>query len=134
MISSKYTLCLLFTVFLICFSYSSHAQELYTLPEGTETRWTSFENPGGKKGTGGTENKGAKGHAFENVPAGETLTLLDMEGAGVIQRVWLTIIDRSPEMLRSMRIDMYWDGAEKPAVSVPLGDFFGIGLGAARAV
>jgi hypothetical protein len=24
---------------------------------------------------------------------------------------------------------MYWDGAEKPAVSTPLGDFFGIGLG-----
>ncbi|WP_235942737.1 DUF2961 domain-containing protein, partial [Salinimicrobium oceani] len=24
---------------------------------------------------------------------------------------------------------MFWDGEENPAVSVPLGDFFGIGLG-----
>ena len=32
-------------------------------------------------------------------------------------------------MLRSLRIDMYWDGEENPAVSVPLGDFFGVSLG-----
>lgn len=28
-----------------------------------------------------------------------------------------------------MRIDMFWDDAEKPAVSAPIGDFFGAGLG-----
>ena len=32
-------------------------------------------------------------------------------------------------MLRSLRLEMYWDDQTKPAVSVPLGDFFGIGLG-----
>lgn len=32
-------------------------------------------------------------------------------------------------MLRGIRIECFWDGASKPAVSVPLGDFFGIGLG-----
>ena len=32
-------------------------------------------------------------------------------------------------MLRSLRIQFYWDGAAKPAVDVPLGDFFGVGLG-----
>jgi hypothetical protein len=41
----------------------------------------------------------------------------------------MTINDRSPKMLRSLTLNMYWDGNEKPAVSVPLGDFFGIGLG-----
>lgn len=41
----------------------------------------------------------------------------------------MTIIERSPASLRSIYIEMYWDGAAKPAVSVPLGDFFGIGLG-----
>lgn len=117
------------TVLLVSLSLPLQAQELYTRPEETVTRWTSFENPTGKKGAGGTENQGAKGHAFENVEAGETITLLDIDGAGIIQRIWLTIINRSPEMLRSMRIDMYWDGADKPAVSAPLGDFFGIGLG-----
>ena len=32
-------------------------------------------------------------------------------------------------MLRSLRLEMYWDGAKTPAVSAPLGDFFGVGLG-----
>jgi len=32
-------------------------------------------------------------------------------------------------MLRSLRIEMYWDGAKTPAVSAPFGDFFGVGLG-----
>ena len=36
---------------------------------------------------------------------------------------------RSPEMLRSLKLEMFWDDADKPAVSVPFGDFFGMGLG-----
>src|ERR1700704_2265389 len=32
-------------------------------------------------------------------------------------------------MLRSLKLEMFWDNEIKPAVSVPLGDFFGIGLG-----
>jgi hypothetical protein len=43
--------------------------------------------------------------------------------------VWLTISQRDPETLRGIRLDMFWDGAKKPAVSVPIGDFFGVGLG-----
>jgi hypothetical protein len=54
---------------------------------------------------------------------------MNVAGAGVIQRIWLTISDRSPEALRSLKLEMYWDGATSPAVSVPLGDFFGVGLG-----
>jgi len=52
-----------------------------------------------------------------------------MEGPGIINRIWITINDRSPNMLRSLVINMYWDNEKKPAVSVPLGDFFGTGLG-----
>jgi hypothetical protein len=32
-------------------------------------------------------------------------------------------------MLRGLRFEAFWDGAEKPAICAPLGDFFGIGLG-----
>lgn len=106
-----------------------NAQQLYELPAGTETRWISLENPSGAKGKGGMENKGAKGHASEWIKAGERKVMMDYEGAGVINRIWLTIIERSPASLRSIYIEMYWDGADKPAVAVPLGDFFGIGLG-----
>lgn len=105
------------------------AQELYRMPADTETRWSSFENSTAAKGNGGAENKKAKGHPSENISAGETKTLLNVKGVGVIQRIWLTIDDRSPGMLRSLRLEMYWDDSSKPAVSVPLGDFFGIGLG-----
>jgi hypothetical protein len=41
----------------------------------------------------------------------------------------MTIEDRSPEALRGLRLDMYWDGESRPAVSSPLGDFFLHGAG-----
>jgi hypothetical protein len=106
-----------------------YSQELYEIPEHARTRWTSFENPTGGQGLGGKENKGAKGHAFDIVdPKGKKI-LLDIKGAGILNRIWLTVNERSPRMLRLLRIEMYWDGASTPAVSAPLGDFFGIGLG-----
>jgi hypothetical protein len=43
--------------------------------------------------------------------------------------MWMTIEDRSPEALRGLRLDIFWDGAATPAVSVPLGDFFLHGAG-----
>lgn len=110
-------------------SEAARAQELYNLPSGAETQWISLENITGAKGKGGMENKGAKGHASEWIRAGESKVMMDYDGAGVINRIWMTIIERSPASLRSIYIEMYWDGAAKPAVSVPLGDFFGIGLG-----
>ena len=113
---------------LICVANLS-AQQLYQVPTDIETRWSSFENPAAAKGTGGSENKKAKGHPSENIAPGETKVLLNTKGAGIIQRMWMTISERTPAMLRSLRLEMYWDDSAKPAVSVPLGDFFGIGLG-----
>ncbi|WP_178988304.1 glycoside hydrolase family 172 protein [Winogradskyella schleiferi] len=118
-----------FSIF-ICLSVSaSYAQELYDAPKDQQSKWFSFENKTGVKGAGGQENEKAKGHAFNSIKAGTTETLLEATGSGIIQRIWLTFNDRSPEMLRSLRLNMYWDGADKPAVSVPIGDFFGVGLG-----
>ena len=98
---------------------------LYRLPATGETRWATFENPDAEKGAGGQRNQGAKGSPFGSIGAGETLTLLDVEGSGLITRIWITSSHLSPAHLRAMRIDMYWDGEEEPAVSSPLGDFFG---------
>lgn len=119
-----------FVIFLLCLATSSSfAQEIYTFPDNTQTGWSSFENPTASKGRGGQENKGAKGHAAELLLPSQSKILLDIQGAGSIQRIWMTLSDRSPTMLRSLVLTMYWDGETKPAVSVPLGDFFGIGLG-----
>lgn len=119
------------TIFLAFFllSFVGYSQELYKLPDNMHTGWSSFENRTAGKGEGGKENKGAKGHAFNKIKAGEEITLLKVEGSGVVNRIWMTFSDRSPEMLRALVIEMYWDDVEKPAVSVPLGDFFGISLG-----
>ncbi|RAW00824.1 glycoside hydrolase family 172 protein [Pseudochryseolinea flava] len=104
-----------------------HAQQLYKVSPH-ESRWASFENAAAEKANGGKENKHAKGHPAEFVVPGEKKTLLDVKGAGIIQRIWLTVNDRSPAMLRALRIEIFWDNATKPAVSAPLGDFFGTGL------
>ena len=89
-----------------------------------ETRWASFENPLALKGAGATENHGAKGHPFDSIEAGETKTLLHVKGSGEVRRMWFTINGPDPETLRSLRLQIYWDGAASPAVSVPFGDFF----------
>lgn len=102
---------------------------LFEKPKHVQTRWASFENPSAGRGIGGQENGGAKGHAFDSLEPGETKTLLDISGSGTITRIWLTVSDRSPERLRALRLEMFWDGSDSPAVSVPLGDFFGIGQG-----
>ena len=100
-------------------------------PPEVNTRWVSPENPAGEKGRGGTTNQGAKGNAFFIVQPGASKTLFDVKGPGIINRMWLSgTIGVNPEQRRAVRIDMYWDGAQKPAVSAPVGDFFGMGLGA----
>ena len=78
---------------------------------------------------GGRDNKGAKGHAWDRMKAGETYVLADVQAAGTIDRIWITIDDRSPEALRGLKLEAFWDGANKPAVSVPFGDFFLHGAG-----
>ena len=101
--------------------------ELYKTPTG-QTRWASFENPTAKKGAAARENHGAKGRAFEKIDAGDTVTLLDYgESAGIITRMWVTVSNREQPMLRSLVLRCYWDGADKPAVEAPLGDFFSCG-------
>src|SRR5919107_4599174 len=103
--------------------------ELYRYRAGEEPRWVSPENPTGAKGAGGAENRGAKGHAFETIKVGGAHVLADIKGAGTIDRMWMTIEDRSPEALRGLKLEIFWDGARAPAVSVPLGDFFLHGAG-----
>ena len=98
---------------------------------GLEPRCVNFENPSGAKGAGGQENQGAKGHPSDTVRPGETKVLFDVRDSGVITHIWLTIPPKqmTPTMLRSLRLQMVWDGSKTPAVDVPLGDFFGFGLG-----
>jgi hypothetical protein len=106
------------------------AQVLYVVPEGVETRWASPENPAGERGRGASANGGRKGSAFWPLKAGEQRTLAEVKNrSGMVRRIWMTLNDRSPGMLRGLRLEMCWDGATQPAVRAPLGDFFGVRLG-----
>jgi len=98
--------------------------KLYTHEPNVEIRWATFENPKGRKSRAGLLNKGAKGRVFEPFAAGETKTLLDATGSGPVTRIWLTIDNRSPAALHGIKLRMLWDGAQTPAVDVPLGEFF----------
>jgi len=118
---------LLMSIFI---AHSAFAQSLYEMPQAIESRVASGENPTGEKGKGGQANGGRKGAATVPIKAGASRVLAEATGAsGTVRRIWMTFPDRSPQMLRSLKIEMYWDGATKPAVSAPVGEFFGIGLG-----
>jgi len=108
---------------------SGYPGQLYQYDKDATSKWSSPENFNGRKGAGGIENEGAKGRASLPIEAGQSVSLLDIDGTGIINRIWITVPDRSPEMLRSLKLEIFWDRESKPAVSVPLGDFFGVGLG-----
>ncbi|MBS6415492.1 MAG: DUF2961 domain-containing protein [Corynebacteriales bacterium] len=102
------------------------------------TRSISPENFSGQPGQGGraTEGTGAmcardlgpgwKISPSVDLPAGETLTLADIDGAGIITHVWITT---HTDNWRTLILRAYWDSSEEPAVEVPYGDFFCNGWG-----
>jgi hypothetical protein len=111
-----------------------HFKILYkAAPEGVQTRWASAENVNAEKGKGGMSNKGAKGDAYTLIAPGTTQTIFDQKGAGIITKIWsANSLLWSAENRRKVKIEMFWDDEDKPAVSVPFTDFFGIGLGLMR--
>jgi len=101
-----------------------------------ESRSISFENPTGAKGEGGMAASqigvGRKGAALKSISPGETVTLCDVKGPGVIRRMWVTL-DGKKENLLGFVIRGYWDGQETPSIEAPIGNFFGCAHGIAKA-
>jgi hypothetical protein len=106
--------------------YGMHGSSLRDLPrlrEAARHRESSWDR------TGGNED-------WIIVPPGGTLPLLDVEGAGNINHIWIGIPDAlgyrevEPEgsnrdVLQRLVLEMHWDGETSPSVLVPLGAFFG---------
>jgi len=101
------------------------------------TRSISPENFTGEKGKGAmaTEGRGANaardlGRGWKISPsvgikAGQTLTMGEVQGEGVIQHIWMT--PTGP--WRHLILRVYWDGEPSPSVETPVGDFFASGWG-----
>ena len=97
------------------------------------TRCINAENPDGGKGRAamaasalGPSRKGSP--CISTVRSGESVTLMDVEGPGVIRHIWMTVTDRTsptgPDVLRNLILEFYWDGEDSPSVQCPIGDFF----------
>jgi hypothetical protein len=63
------------------------------------------------------------------IAPGQTLTLLDDAGPGIITHIWFTIASGEKYHLKKLVLRAYWDGEATPSVETPVGDFFGLGLG-----
>ncbi len=117
--------------------FSDSLSSLAALKPG-KSRSISWENRTGEKGRGGMA-AGELGPSRKGSPcipcirSGETVTLAEIEGTGVIQHLWFTVTDRTSDrnryILRDLVLRIYWDGEEEASVESPLGDFFCCGFG-----
>jgi D-arabinan exo alpha-(1,3)/(1,5)-arabinofuranosidase (non-reducing end) len=73
-------------------------------------------------------DKGGGNRDYYSVEPGETITLADLKGSGVINRQWFTIRNRDPLLLRKAVLRYSWDDEKHPSVETPFGDFFGCGF------
>ena len=62
---------------------------------------------------------------------GEEFQLPELHGPGVIHHIWCTSHAGGVNELDGLSLRIYWDGADRPAVECPLGDFYGLGFGKA---
>jgi hypothetical protein len=102
------------------------------------TRSISPENPTGAPGAGGGATVGTGAAAARGlgrgwkvspsieIGAGAVADLAVIEGPGIVNHIWITT---HPRHWRSLMLRMHWDDDDRPAVEVPLGDFFGQGWG-----
>jgi hypothetical protein len=91
-----------------------------------DSRAVTFENPTGARGAGGTAHGGRKGAPNRTLQPGERVVLADLEGAGVLRHIWVTIPPMRPERMRAQLLEVFYDGRDEPSISTPLLDFFGL--------
>ena len=104
--------------------------KLYQMPiEKLQTKWFTAENKNAGKGAAGQANFGRKGSPNVPLKPGETVVLADIKGSGTIKRMWFVLYKPNEKALRGIKLEIYWDNCDKPAVSVPFGDFLCQSLG-----
>ena len=91
-----------------------------------DSRAATFENPTGARGAGGTAHGGRKGAPDRFLDPGERVVLADIEGPGTVRHIWMTFAPGAPERMRAQFIEVFYDDATEPSISVPCLDFFGM--------
>jgi len=102
-----------------------------------ESRSICPENFSGDPGRGGMATTGTGepcarelGQGWKISPSvkiapGQTFTVAEIAGPGLIEQIWLT--PTGP--WRALILRIYWDDQDQPAVACPVGDFFACGWG-----
>ena len=94
-----------------------------------DARAITFENTSGARGAGGRARGGRKGAAFQTIAPGERVPLADIDGPGTVRHIWMTFPPARPHVMRALTLDVYYDGLDRPSISVPCVDFFGVAHG-----
>jgi len=92
---------------------------IFLLKDSFTARISSYDRSGGN-------------HDWVDIAPGETKVLAEISGAGVIRRFYMAPFAADRMRYRKTVLRIYWDGEKDPSVEVPLGDFFGSGLGTLR--
>jgi len=92
---------------------------LFMLRDTHTARISSYDRTGGN-------------YDFIHIAPGETKTLAEIPGTGIIRRFYVAPFALDRMRYRKVMLRMYWDGQKEPCVEVPIGDFFGSGLGTLR--
>ena len=115
----------LFFTFLVMIAYipSSYTQDL----PGDLFSVVKIKNDVKSRHVGSYDTTGGNADSWK-VKKGEKVNILDVQGAGVITRIWITIAPTHEKLSRNdIVIRMYWDGNSFPSVESPVGPFFGQG-------
>ena len=108
----------------LCFGMEARAQgvegtllDLARIQEGVKSkRISSFDLAGGNH------------DRFEGIEPGGHRTLFEVQGAGMINHIWITMAPGPDELSRNdVILRMYWDGSRNPCVESPIGPLFGQG-------
>ena len=103
-------------------SLAASGQQVGSMPDLTQKQTYTLHRSTSSELTGGNADSRA-------VNPGETRTVLDEDGPGMVSHIWFTINDHEPYHLKRIVLRIYWDGESTPSVEAPIGDFFGLGTG-----
>lgn len=87
---------------------------LAKLRQARSRRFSSYDR------TGGNDDR-------LHIQPGETVTIAELDGAGIVTHIWATLACESESFLRKVVVRAWWDGEAEPSIESPVGDFFGMG-------
>ncbi len=96
--------------------FASGLEDLPALKNYRAMRESSYDRTGGNN------------DALQGVMPGQTVTLADIAGPGMITHIWFTIA-AEPWHGRKIVLRMFWDDEQDPSVLCPINDFFCAGHG-----